>query len=162
MKKNHLFIYILFVVTFTIVLLNRYTAFYINDYRVHFLFDFLAAASLVIIVGHLFKKLRTNKSIFITFIVVGILVFLKAFLTWGGDWKTQTILYRNIEDKNKTINFQLRADKFTFGYKDRIICVDKLAPFMEWTTDIDTALIDKSKWEKVNLRVNDMKLPEEK
>ena len=105
MKKNHLFIYILFVVTFTIVLLNRYTALYINDYRVHFLFDFLAAASLVIIVGHLFKKLRTNTSIIITFIVVGILVFLKAFFTWGGDWKTQTILYRNIESKNKTINF---------------------------------------------------------
>lgn len=162
MKKNHLFIYILFLVTATIVLLNRYTAFYINDYRVHFLFDFLAAASLVIIIGHLFKKLRTNTSIIITFIVVGILVFLKAFFTWGGDWKTQTILYRNIENKNKTINFQLRADKFSFGYKKRVTCIDKLAPFMEWTTDVDTMLIDKSKWEKLNIRVNEMKLKEEK
>ena len=162
MKKNHLFIYILFLITATIVLLNRYTAFYINDYRVHFLFDFLAAASLVIIIGHLFKKLRTNTSIIITFIVVGILVFLKAFFTWGGDWKTQTILYRNIENKNKTINFQLRADKFSFGYKKRVACIDKLAPFMEWTTDVDTMLIDKSKWEKLNIRVNEMKLKEEK
>ncbi len=161
MKKSNLSIYIIFIFTATIVLLNRYTDFHINDYRVHFFFDFFAATSFVIIIGHLFRKLRTNWSILLTFIVVGILFFLKAFLTWGGDWKTQTVLYRNIEDNNKTINFQMRADRFSFGYKNRIEEIYRLAPFMEWTTDVDTLYIDKSKWEKLDLQLNEMQLPKQ-
>ncbi|MDI1255480.1 MAG: hypothetical protein PSV16_05215 [Flavobacterium sp.] len=161
MKKSHLSIYLLFVFTATIVLLNRYTDFHINDYRVHFFFDFFAASSFVIIVGHLFKKLQSNQSILFTFIIVGIVCFLKAFFTWGGDWKTQTILYRNLDDKNKTIDFQMRADRFSFGYKKRVVGIYNLAPFMEWTTDIDTLHIDKSKWQKLNFKVNEMKLPNE-
>lgn len=162
MKKSHLSIYLIFVFTATIVLLNRYTDFHINDYRVHFLFDFCAASTFIIIIGHLFKKLRTNRSILFTFIIVGILFFLKAFFTWGGDWKTQTVLYRNLEDKNKTINYQLRADRFSFGYKTRIVQIYGLAPFMEWRTDIDTLFIDKSKWEKLDLKLNEMQFPTEK
>ena len=162
MKKSNLSIYIIFIFTATIVLLNRYTDFHINDYRVHFFFDFFAASSFIIIIGHLFRKLRTNWSILLTFILVGIVFFLKAFFTWGGDWKTQTVIYRNIADKNKTINFQLRADRFSFGYKDRIIEIYSLVPFMEWTTDTDTLTIDKSKWEKLDLQLNEMQFPEEK
>lgn len=162
MKKSHLSIYIIFVFTATIVLLNRYTDLHLNDYRVHFFFDFFAASSFIIIVGHLFKKLRTNWSILVTFIVVGILFFLKAFFTWGGDWKTQTVLYRNIADKNKTINFQMRADHFSFGYKKRVVEIYSLVPFIEWTTDKDTLYIDKSKWEKLDLELNEMQFPKEK
>ena len=162
MKKSRLSIYLIFVLTATIVLLNRYTGLHINDYRVHFFFDFFAASSFIIIIGHIFKKLRTTKTILYTFIIVGALFFLKAFFTWGGDWKTQTVLYRNIEDKNKTINYQLRADHFSFGYKKRINEIYSLAPFMEWTSDIDTANIDKSKWQKVDLQLNEMQLPTEK
>ena len=162
MKKSHLSIYLIFVLTATIVLLNRYTGFHINDYRVHFFFDFFAASSFIIIIGHIFKKLRTTKTILFTFIIVGALFFLKAFFTWGGDWKTQTVLYRNIEDKNKTINYQLRADHFSFGYKKRINEIYSLAPFIEWTSYIDTAYIDKSKWQKVDLQLNEMQLPTER
>lgn len=162
MKKSHLAIYIIFVITATIVLLNRYTDFHINDYRVHFSFDFFAASSLVIIIGHLFKKLQTTKSIFFTFLIVGVLIFLKAFFTWGGDWKTQTVLYKYIQDTDKTINYQLRADRFSFGYKKRVVQIYDLAPFMEWTTDIDTLYIDKSKWEKLDLQLNEMQFPKEK
>jgi hypothetical protein len=162
MKKSHLVIYFIFVFTGTIVLLNRYTDFHLTDYRVHFFFDFFAASSFVIIIGHLFKKLRTNRSILITFIVVGVVLFVKAFLTWGGDWKTQTLLYRNIEDKNKTINMQMRGDRFAFGYKKRVIQIYSLVPFMEWTTDVDTLYIDKSKWEKMDLQLNEMQFPKEK
>lgn len=161
MKKSHLSIYILFVFTATIVLLNRYTAFHINDYRVHFFFDFFAASSFVIIIGHFFKKLQTNKEILITFVIVGSIVFTKAFLTWGGDWKTQTVLYRSLDDGNKTIDYQLRADRFSFGYKKRVVGIYNLAPFMEWTSDIDTIYIDKRKWEKVNLNLNEMRFPKE-
>lgn len=159
MKKLHLSLYIIFAFTATIILLNRYTDLYLTDYRVHFFFLFLAAASFVVIVGHLFKKLRTNKSIIITFIVIGILSFLKAFFTWGGDWKTQNRLYENIENKNKTIDVQLRADKFSFGYKKRVIAIYNISPYIQWNTDIDTTKIDETKWKRVDLYLNEMQLP---
>ena len=157
-KKSSLPLYIIFVISASIILLNRYTQFHINDYRVHFFFLFFAISSLVIIIGQFFKKLQSNWSMILVFISIGILCALKAFFTWGGDWKTQTVLYRNIENKNQTVNYQLRGDRFAFGYKKRIVGIYYLAPFMEWTTDIDTLYIDKSKWKKLNLQVNEMKL----
>lgn len=69
MKKFHVSIYLIFAFTATIVMLNLYKCFYVNDYRVHFLFDFFAAASFIIISGHIFKKLRTIKTILFTFII---------------------------------------------------------------------------------------------
>ena len=161
MKKLHLSLYVIFVISATLILLNRYTDFYLTDYRIHFLFLFLAVSSFVVIVGHLFKKLQTNKSILITFILVGIACFLKAFFTWGGDWKTQTRLYENVKNESKTIDVQLRADKFNFGYKSRVIAIYKIAPFMHWTTDIDTTELVASKWKRVDLYLNEMELSEQ-
>jgi hypothetical protein len=158
MKKSNLYIYIIFVLSISIILLNRYTEFHISDYRVHFFFLFFAISSFVIIIGHFLKKLQTNWSIISVFILVGVLCALKAFFTWGGDWKTQTVLYRNITNPNKTINYQVRGDRFAFGYKKRVVGIYHLAPFMEWTTDIDTLHLDKSKWKKLSLQVNEMGL----
>lgn len=158
MKKFHLSLYLIFVITATVVLLNRYTDLYLTDYRVHFFFLFFAASSFVVIVGHFFKKLHSNTSIFVTFLLVGIICFIKAFFTWGGDWKTQTKMYQNIENESKSVDIQLRADKFNFGYKERVIEIDQIAPFMKWTADIDTTKMDLSKWKRVDLYVNEMKL----
>ncbi|MGE6354873.1 hypothetical protein ACQKCJ_13490 [Flavobacterium sp. NPDC079362] len=157
-KKSTLPLYIIFVISAGIILLNRYTPFHINDYRVHFFFLFFAVSSLVILIGQFFKKLQSIWSIILVFTGIGILCALKAFFSWGGDWKTQTVLYRNIENKSQTINYQLRGDRFAFGYKKRVVSICHLAPFMEWITDIDTLYLDKSKWEKLNLQVNEMKL----
>lgn len=162
MKKFHISLYLLFIISALIILLNRYTDLYLTDYRVHFFFLFFAASSFVVIIGHLFNKLKTNKSIISTFIAVGAICFLKAFFTWGGDWKTQNRLYQNIEHKEKSIDIQLRADKFAFGYKQRVIAIYQVAPFIQWTTDIDTNKIDSSKWKRVDLFLNEMKLPVEK
>lgn len=157
-KKSTLPLYIIFVISAGIILLNRYTPFYINDYRVHFFFLFFAVSSLVMIIVQFFKKLQGSWSMILAFTAIGILCALKAFFTWGGDWKTQTVLYRNIDNKSHTINYQLRGDRFAFGYKKRVVSICRLAPFMEWTTDIDTLHLDKSKWEKLDLKVNEMKL----
>ncbi|MBF4492071.1 hypothetical protein IRZ83_05390 [Flavobacterium sp. JLP] len=158
MKKLNPFIAVIFVISISIILLNRYTQFNINDYRVHFFFLFFATSSLVIIIGQFFKKLQTNWSIISVAIIIGILCVLKAFFTWGGDWKTQTVLYSNIDNPAKTINYQLRGDRFAFGYKKRVVSIYRLAPFIEWTTDIDTLHLDKTKWKKLNLKLNEMKL----
>jgi hypothetical protein len=56
----------------------------------------------------------------------------------------------------------MRADKFSFGYKKRVVEIYSLAPFMEWRTDVDTLYIDKSKWERLDLQLNEMQFPKEK
>lgn len=155
---KHLPLYLLFAITAILVLLNRYTPLYISDYRIHFLMLFLAAATFVVIMGHRFDKLKTTKSIAIVFVVVGIACFLKAYLSWGGDWKTQVILYENVANTNKTINYQMRGDRFSFGYKKRVVEIKKIVPTIEWTTDIDTLLMDKTQWKKVDKQINELGL----
>jgi hypothetical protein len=137
---------------------NRYTAFYINNSKLHFIIFFIAACTFVFIIGQLTGKLKSYKSQLMTFILVGILCFIQSFLTWGGDWKTQTILYQNLINKNKTIEFQMRGDRFSFGYKKRVINRLKLFPGFDWNTEIDTTAINHRQWKKMDLYVNEMKL----
>lgn len=153
---KHISIYILFVLCATIIVLNRFTALYISDYRLHFALLFIAASTFVIIIGHLFKRLRSTKSIVLTFIIVGTLCFVRAFFTWGGDWKTETVIYRNNDDAKRTIDMQLRGDHFAFGYKQRIVEICKLAPGIVWTTDVDTLQLDQLQWHRVDEQVNSL------
>lgn len=150
MKNYRVLLYFVFVLSSTIVLLNRFTNLHITDYRVHYFFDLFAATSFVFIVAHFFNKLQTSWSKMLTFIVIGIVIATKAFLTWSADWKTQTILYQNKSDQNKTINLQFRADRFSFRHTKRVIQIHSIFPCIEWTTDIDTLILDKAKWQQLN------------
>lgn len=150
-------LYVLFFITTALTLVNRYTSFYINNSILHFIILFISALTFVFIIGQLVGKLKRSRSQLLAFIIVGVLCFIKSFLTWGGDWKTQTILYTNLTNDNKTIEFQMRGDRFSFGYKKRVVNRLKLFPGFDWTTDIDTATIDHKHWKKMNLYVNEMK-----
>jgi hypothetical protein len=153
---THTIIYVLFAITATLILLNRYTSLYINNAIVHFTLLFIAAGSFIVIMGHFFGKLKTNKSIAFTFVMVGLLCFLRSFLTWGGDWKTQTVAYRNLNNRRRTIEYQMRGDRFSFGYKKRVISRLKIVPFIDWNTDIDTLSLDAAKWSRADENVNEM------
>ena len=155
-NMKNIVIYILFLLAASIILVNRFTAFYISDYRLHFVVLFIAAATLVVIIGHLFKKLKTSKSILVAFVIVGALCFFKAYFTWGGDWKTQTVLYRNINDTGNTIELQLRGDRFAFGYKKRLVEIYRLSPGMVWVADADTLALDSQKWNRVGEKLNSL------
>jgi hypothetical protein len=150
-------LYALFVITAALTLVNRYTPFYINNSMLHFAIFLIAAFTFIFITGRLLGKLKSFKSQLIALIIVAFLCFIRSFLIWGGDWKTQTILYGNIANDNKTIELQMRGDRFSFGYKKRVINRLKLLPGFDWTTDVDTAAIDHSQWKKMNLYVNEMK-----
>lgn len=155
---KNLLLYFVFAVSALLVLLNRYTPFYISDYRLHFVVLFLAASTFVVIIGQRYDKLKSAKSIAVAVVVVGLACFLKAYLSWGGDWKTQTILYENIAKSSTSIDYQLRGDRFSFGYKKRIVEVNRLLPGMQWTTDNDTVVLDPSIWKKVDRVVNTIEL----
>lgn len=152
----HSIIYVLFALSATLVLLNRYTSLYINNSVVHFTLLFVAAASFIVIAGHLFGKLKTGKSIAFTFAMVGVLCLTKSFFTWGGDWKTQTIVYRDAENHRRTIEYQMRGDRFSFGYKKRVVNRLKIVPFIDWDTDVDTLSLEAEKWERVNENINEI------
>jgi len=158
---KHITIYILFAITATIILLNRYTALYINNSILHFILLFIAAASFIISIGHLFGKLKSNRSILFTFLIVGILCMLKSYLTWSGDWKTQTIIYSNKENPKKTIEYQMQPNRFGFGYKKRIVERYKIVPFIDWTTDNDTLTVDTTLWKKTEKNTNELQLKPE-
>ncbi|MRX41656.1 hypothetical protein GJU43_20425 [Flavobacterium sp. LC2016-23] len=153
---KNLILYIAFLISATLLFMNRYTDLYINNSIVHFILLVLASITFIFILGQAFGKLKTTKSKLFTIVIIGIVCFIHSFLTWGGDWKTQTILYRNISNDNRTVEFQMRGDRFSFGYKKRIINRLKLVPGFDWTTAIDTAAINHKEWQKQNIYVNEM------
>lgn len=149
-------LYLLFFSTAILTVMNRYTPFYINNSTLHFAIFFIVTVTFLFIIGRAIGKLKSTKSQLLTFIIAGMFCFIQSFLTWGGDWKTQTILYKNLYN-NKTIEFQMRGNRFSFGYKKRVVNRLKLLPGFDWTTDIDTTTINHKQWKKMNLYVNEMK-----
>ena len=75
----------------------------------------------------------------------------------SANWKTQTIIYQNIEDDNLTIEYQIQ-DVGAFGYNKRTVIVyDLLGLFaVIKPTDIDT--ISKANWNLLNKHINEMEL----
>ena len=88
--------------------------------------------------------------------VLGIVILIKA-LSWGGDWKTQTIIYQNRNSAGRTIEFQMQ-DIGALGYYKRTVDKIKLLPFVYWIKKIDEAKIDTLKWREVDIYINELGL----
>lgn len=151
-------LYLTFLVATTLLFLNRYTALYINNSVIHLALIIIAIVTLSFIIGKFFGKLKSMQSKLLSILLISLLCFAKAFLTWDGDWKTQIILYHNLANKNITIDFQMQDNRFTFGYKKRITKRLKLFPGFDWITDVDTATLNVREWKKMNLSVNELHL----
>lgn len=159
MKK--IVITILFVITSTLILMHSYTPFYINSALVHYILLCIAVITFIFIITQIFGILKSKISQILIVFIIAVLCFIHAFLSWGGDWKTQRVLYQNTKNSNQTIDFQMRGDHFAIGYKKRIICRKRILPGFDWNTDIDTAVINKNQWKRVDLYVNELKLASE-
>jgi hypothetical protein len=149
---------IIFMISTSIIIIERFTPVYINNFYVRLIFYIISASLLGFWIGWIlfgFKAVRKRK---IIFFVVAFLCVSKAYLTWGGDWKTQTILYSHNHNNCKTIEFQMRGDWFAFGYKKRIVERKKIIPFFDYITDIDTTKLDRKVWMRVDQKVNQLKL----
>lgn len=144
----------IFIASVTILLLNRYTPLYINNDVVHFILLLAAIYTLLLLTGHVVNRLKSRVSALIAFAVVAVICFLKAFLTWGGEWKTQTILYRSRDNSRITVEYQMRGDRFSFGYKKRVVERLRVLPAIDWISTIDTLEIDPTQWRRTNERIN--------
>lgn len=151
-------LYLLFLISATLLILNRYTALYINNSIIHLALIIIAMVALLFIIGQILGKLKNRQSKLICILFVSLLSFAKAFLTWDGDWKTQIILYQKAANKNLTVDFQMQDNRFRFSYKKRIAKRLKLFPGFDWITDVDTATLNAREWKKMNLYVNELHL----
>lgn len=156
MKQIYLFL--LFVISFSIAAVNRYTALYINNGVVHFLVLFVALCSLVLLIGSLLGYFKSKKSLIVTTIIIGTILSIRSFFVWGGDWKTQTIVFRDKQQSGHTIEIQMRGDRFNFGYRKRIVERRTLIPYFDWIHDIDTTHTDTLVWRRINEHVNELDL----
>lgn len=162
-KNNILFSaeVLLSVIAVSLLLLDRYTPVYINNTIVHFLVFYIAVTALAIAALVFVFRIKSARSILVVMFLTLSVCFAVAFLTWGGDWKTQTVIYRDVKDRNRTIEFRIRGDRFAFGYKEQIVIRKKILPFADIINAVDTSRVDISQWKRVDQRLNEMKIPEE-
>lgn len=73
MKKA--IIYIIFLITSALILLNRYTELYINNSLVHFIIFYASSLSLVFIIGRFWGKLKNLKINIFHYIFCRIVMF---------------------------------------------------------------------------------------
>jgi hypothetical protein len=150
--------FIIFTLSTGVIVMERFTPVYINSFYIRLGLYIISASLLSFWIGWIlfgYKAVQKRRAIFVIVIVISLL---KAYLTWGGDWKTQTILYTNPNDDCKTIEFQMRGDWFAFGYKKRIVERKKIIPFLDYISDTDTLKLDKEIWKRVDKTVNELKL----
>lgn len=159
--RKSLTLLVVFSVCVLLLFFDANTALYINNIVVHFIIFFIAVAGMPVLIAAYFFNLTDAKTILVILFSALCISFLTAFLTWNGDWKTQIILYRNLENPSQTIEFQMRSDRFSFGYKKQIVQREKVLPFLDLITPADTSKIDPSKWRRTDIVVNEMKIPGE-
>lgn len=152
---------IIFLISSLLLFLDANTDLYINNTIVHFIIFFLAVAVFFIVIAAYFLNLKGSKTMLVILFSALCICFLTAFLTWNGDWKTQIVIYRNIENPAVTIEFQMRGDRFSFGYKKQIVQREKVLPFIDLITPTDTSRVNHVKWRRLDLVVNEMKIPGE-
>lgn len=150
---------VLFALSVLLLVLNSYSTMQINNVIAHFIVFFIAVAALPVFMG-VWLHFKTNWLLAVLFSALAI-CFVIAFLNWGGDWKTQTVIYRNKSNPRLTVEFRMRGDRFSFGYKKQTIRRLKLMPYIDLVENADLTLMDTSEWKLVNEKINELHIPGE-
>lgn len=152
--------YVTFVGIFALLLAERFSPLLINNSIVRLILYVFCASFGVTQLWKLLIGWITIKTTVYIVIVVGIICGARAFFCWGADWKTQIVIYENKQDQRQTVEFQMRGARFAFGYRKRIVLREKLMPFVDYyTSPVDTAKLNPLTWQRIDLRVNELRLP---
>ena len=76
-----------------------------------------------------------------------------AFLLGASDWKTQTVVYGNLKNEDKSVDIKFRGDRSAFGDK-KIVEIYKLTPSVLWTSDVNTLTLDPLEWKRTDQGVH--------
>ena len=156
--KQKLFITI-FIISIGLILLNRFSNLSISSPLIYWILIFATYSIFLLLLNEILKE-KYKKTTKILILIVGILCFGLYRVTYLSFWGTQSIEYINIEDENKSIEFQMR-DLGGLGFKRRIIEKRKILPKISWVKEIDTTNMNKTNWKKVKIELNEinMKFP---
>lgn len=150
---NKVTLYSLFIISTVIVLLEALTPLTVDNSIVYLGLLFIAVSTGILILTKHILSTKKNDVFYSSIIITALCCLLMYCLKWGGDWKTQTIMYQNSEHGNRTIEFQMR-DIGALGYKKRIIDRIKIIPFINWIQETTIDNIDTLTWKKVDIDVN--------
>ena len=102
----------------------------------------------------------TARKLTISIVAFGLFLVSAFFLDLRGDWKAQTVIFKNKHLYNRAIESQLQ-DKGALGYNRRVVDRIKLFPFVSWIKNIsqeDLKTIDSLTWDKVDIYLNEQEL----
>ena len=144
--------------SFTALWFDRFTPVYINNSIIRcILYLIVSSLSITLVTQWLFAA-KARRYRWAAILLAGILITVKAYFTWGADWKTQTIIYESRNNRSQAIEFQMRGDRFAFGYKKRVVKREKLMPFVDYITDVDTIALNGSDWHRIDKNINQLNL----
>ncbi|WP_224994341.1 hypothetical protein [Cesiribacter sp. SM1] len=155
--KHYLIPYGLLIISLALLLLDRITDLEINSIIVYFFILFIALGTGRLIIGGSSFKIDIKKAVGFALIITTLAYIVRSFIVWGGNWKTQTVVYQNLHLPNRTVEFQMQ-DIGARGYNRRTVDRIKLFPFIDWIRDIDDANIDTGTWKKVDIDINEIGL----
>lgn len=150
--------FLIFAFAAGVIALERFTPLYISNFYIRLFFYVIAVSLPVFWLSWIFLGFKAVRNRIYIFAGVFAMVLAKALLTWGGDWKTQIILYENKDNPSSSVEFQMRADPFNFGYRKRIVEKKTILPFFDYVRKTDTTQLDHSVWVRTDKRVNELQL----
>lgn len=98
-----------------------------------------------------FKPSRALIALLLSLILAGTYTYLPGV---NQDWKTQEILYRQKNNPDNVIAFQME-DKGKYGYGHRTVKMIRITPAFDWITELTKVKVNND-WVKVNEYVNEM------
>lgn len=96
-------------------------------------------------------------AVFGLFTIIVLMKFIVDSLSFGSGYKTQDILYRQINNSSIRVEY-VWEDIGALGYNKTYQKVIPITPLFEWRTTIDPSNLDKSSWKEVNEYVNELGL----
>lgn len=152
--------YLLCFLSAALLLAQELTPLTINTNSVYLLVVFIFLSTLMISLCRVIFKQVSVKLIAIIVLIAASFCFVKNFFTWGGDWKTQTILYQHTKNSDRAIE-ELWKDVGALGYDKVRVDRTRIIPFIDWIKSGDEKDYALPEWEKVDSMVNELKIGEE-
>jgi len=155
---------IVFVLTSILLLIDELTPVDIDSLQLSAWLLVVAAATGATYLGRIFFHWKTAKTSAVFIALTIFLSFARYFMVWGGDWKTQNIIYRNRYSANRSIEYQMQ-NPGPGSYNQRTVDKTQLLPGISWLREFDTnsdaileSTIDIAEWKKVDIEVNELGL----
>jgi hypothetical protein len=123
----------------------------------------IAALTGITLFGRFFHRWSTTTTTVTFVLMAALFAVARHFLVWGGDWKTQTIMYQNNHAANRVIEYQMQ-NPGPGGYNQRTVDKRRLLPGISWLKELNTNPVtlsnslDTAEWHEVNIEKNELGL----